>query len=58
MSAMPTLIGDEDEIAAVLVERLRTMDPAKVEASTPVWISGLRALPNLGVDGLPPAHSV
>ena len=34
MSAMPTLIGNEDEIAAVLVERLRTMDPAKVEAPT------------------------
>ena len=47
MSSMPTLVGKDDEVAAVLVERLRTMDPAKVEASTPVWISGLRPLPSI-----------
>jgi hypothetical protein len=47
MSSMPELIGKEDEVAAVVVERLRTIDPAKVEATTPTWLASLRDLPNI-----------
>jgi hypothetical protein len=47
MSSMPVIIGKDDEVAAVVVERLRTIDPAKVEAPTPTWLASLRELPSI-----------
>ena len=47
MSSMPVLIGKDEEVAAVVVERLRTLDPSKVEAPTPTWFASLSELPSI-----------
>jgi hypothetical protein len=47
MSSMSELIGKDEEIAGAVVERLRTIDPAKIEAPTPTWLANVSELPSI-----------
>jgi hypothetical protein len=47
LSEARNLVGTDDEVARVLVERLRGIDPSRIEASTPIWLGQVRSLPSV-----------